>query len=564
MFFAGSLLSSALVVAILGAAPSAATCGPPTATTLNGTYVGERWDALRQDIFRGIPFAQPPVGDLRYAIPKPLDTKWNGTRNATVFSPSCVGDTSNAYSGGTVQVSEDCLTLNVIRPSGYGPSSKLPVVVWIYGGGFRSGGSSLAAYNQSWIVNRAALSGTPIVAVSINYRVGGFGWLWSNELKMIGASNLGFRDQRLALHWIQENIAAFGGDPTKVVIQGESAGGVSVGHHLVAYGGRNDNLFRGAIAQSGTPATYKSYDTADQWQPFFNAVANATNCSRPVGSGVLACLRKVPVADLSAALISYAPNENPYTPLMDGDIFKISTTTSMKKGEFLKVPFIVGTNFDEGATFAPRNINTTEQFIKSLSLTTTGGNNISDTTGQIIAALWPDLPQIGIPATYHSRPDPSSGYGYMWKRAASYAGDQQLHSSRRLTSQMWAKYSNVSLFSYHFNVVPQGAKPEVAVSHGVEIPFSFYNVNTTGFTQAPATYTQISGLMTNMWISFITTLSPNAKGHSGVSWPPYSLEKPQNLVFDVNVTNLAYLEDDIFRAEAINFLIEHYEEYWGR
>ena len=350
-----------------------------------------------------------------------------------------------------------------------------------------------------------------------------------------------------------------------VTISGESAGGVSVGHHLVVYGGRNDSLFRGAVAQSGTPATYKYYETADQWQPFFDAVANATNCGSPSDGNKLDCLKNVPVVDLCAAFIDLAPNENPYTPFIDGDMITSSTTTSLKEGRFLKVPFLVGTNFDEGTAFATKNINTTEDFIASLSKTTTGGTNISEVTGQIIAALWPDVPALGIPATLSDRPSLDSGYGAQWKRSAAYAGDQQLHSSRRLTSQSWARYSpNASVYSYHFNVVPIGARPEVAVTHAVDIPFWFNNLDKIGVPQAPATYVKTSALMVAMWISFVNYLTPNINVMTDITWPKYILDKPQNLVFDANKTEMVYIEDDTYRAEAINFLIENYEAYWGR
>lgn len=338
----------------------------------------------------------------------------------------------------------------------------------------------------------------------------------------------------------------------------------------MAYDGRDDGLFRGAIAESGSPATYKYYEDAASWQPFFDDVVSATNCSRAADK--LSCLKTVPVSVLSDAFIKYAPNENPYTPFIDGDMIAQSTTTSMKQGKFIKVPFICGTNFDEGTAFAMRNINTTEQFKQSLSETTTGGTNISNTTADIIAALYPDIPAIGIPATFRGHPTADSGFGYMWKRVATYTGDQQLHSSRRLTAQSWAK-NGVPLYSYHFNVLTNGVDPHVGVTHGVEIPFVFYDVTGAGATSQgnanpfegkPASYKHLSALMTKMWINFVNDLDPVSAGIGGVQWPVYSLDAPQNLVFDANVTNLAYVEDDSYRTEAINFIIENYEKYWGR
>jgi carboxylesterase type B len=144
------------------------------------------------------------------------------------------------------------LTLNVVRPSGY-DGVALPVGLWIHGGGYVEGGGADHRYNLSFIVKNAAEAGIPIIGVSINYRLAGWGFLFSKELQDAGAGNLGLRDQRIALSWVHENIAAFGGDPSKVTIWGESAGAGSVGAQLVAYGGRDDGLFRGAIAESGAP-----------------------------------------------------------------------------------------------------------------------------------------------------------------------------------------------------------------------------------------------------------------------------------------------------------------------
>lgn len=227
-------------------APSA-----PTATVRNGTLTGYYQATYDQDYFLGIPFAQPPIGDLRFRPPMPLNSTWPGSKNATEYSPQCIGYGMDTWSQGNY-VSEDCLTLNVIRSTGSG--NGLPVLVWIHGGGFFNGGSSDHRYNQSFIVEQAALAGNPIVAVSINYRLAEWGFLYGQAVQDSGNTVLGFRDQRLALQWVQENIEAFGGDPSRVTIQGESAGGTSIAALLLAYGGRDDGLFAGAIAESGPPA----------------------------------------------------------------------------------------------------------------------------------------------------------------------------------------------------------------------------------------------------------------------------------------------------------------------
>ena len=147
-------------------------------------------------------------------------------------------------------VSEDCLYLNVIRPAGY-ENQNLPVGIWIHGGGLSMGGTRDERYNLSFIVDNSVQIGKPIIGVSIAYRLTAWGFLQSSEVSGSGNTNIGLRDQRLALHWLQENIHAFGGDRSKVTIWGESAGAGSVGWHITAYNGRDDGLFRAGIMESG-------------------------------------------------------------------------------------------------------------------------------------------------------------------------------------------------------------------------------------------------------------------------------------------------------------------------
>lgn len=238
------LLTAILAVLCFEILPVAGAAQPPLARTRNGTYSGTHSSTYGTDFFLGIPFARPPTGSLRLQRPASLNTAWAGIRQATSYGPGCIGSLADSTT------SEDCLTLNVVRPSGFS-GQKLPVGVWIYGGGWSNGASNDPRFNLTWIVRQSVAINKPIIAVSINYRLSAYGWLWSTDVVNKGVANLGLRDQRLALHWLQENIAAFGGDPSKVTIWGESAGGVSVGNHLLAYNGRNDGLFRGAISESG-------------------------------------------------------------------------------------------------------------------------------------------------------------------------------------------------------------------------------------------------------------------------------------------------------------------------
>lgn len=206
--------SSAAYAAVL---PRNVSSSAPSVTLKNGSYYGVYSSVYDQDFFLGMPFAQPPVDDLRFRQPQSLNTTWTGARNATVYQPECIGYGSDQWVLGN-HVSEDCLSVNVIRPAGVSSDAALPVGVFLNPGGYFEGGNSDPRYNMSFIIQQSQEMGTPFIAVSPNYRLSLWGFLYSQEVVDAGITNLGMLDQRLALHWVQENIAAFGGDPTKVTI----------------------------------------------------------------------------------------------------------------------------------------------------------------------------------------------------------------------------------------------------------------------------------------------------------------------------------------------------------
>jgi carboxylesterase type B len=221
------LIAVCLLLSWAGAVPLEKR-GSPSITIRNGTILGDSSGGV--DSFKGIPFAQPPVGNLRLRPPLPLDKSF-GTIVSKTIPPACpqfyfdqstipsavLGSLLNLPLLQTIQQeSEDCLTIDVIKPSTATESSNLPVLFWIFGGGFELGSTQI--YDGSNIVQKSIALGQPIIWVAVNYRVGGFGFLPGKEIKADGASNLGLKDQRLGLKWVQENIAAFGGDPEKVTI----------------------------------------------------------------------------------------------------------------------------------------------------------------------------------------------------------------------------------------------------------------------------------------------------------------------------------------------------------
>lgn len=535
---------------ILGLVPTAQAwwyqSNGPTATVKNGTVVGTHSSAYNQDFFLGIPYAQPPLGVLRFTNPQSLNSSFAGSLSATQYSPDCVG-----Y-GDDVALSEDCLYLNVIRPSNAG--RQLPVAVWIYGGGLRGGGTADTYYNLSFIVENSVKIGKPIIAVSFNYRLSGWGFLSSQEVTATGNTNMGIRDQRLALHWIQENIAAFGGDRNKVTIWGESAGALSVGYHLTAYNGRDDGLFRAAIMESGAPINYNTYRVEADYQPTYDALVNVTGCNV---IDTLNCLRHAPFDVVNNFFNTTDDGMWNPVPIVDGDLIQKWGSIQLSQGNFVHVPILTGANTDEGTSFPPNNTNTSAEFITYA--TTDPLMFLPVSIAPEILTAYPETAEYRIPSDQlvgdYQYP------GSQFRRVAAFAGDVRIIANRRATCQTWSA-NGVKAYCYRFNT---RTKPYyLGVQHFDEVAFVFDNVDGLGyagfgladpFQDKPQSYRDLAFLMSASWVSFVHDLDP------GLHWPVYNNKQPQNLVWDANVTGLTFVEDDTFRQSGIQWIIDHALSY---
>jgi carboxylesterase type B len=301
------LLLAACLLPVTFAAPTAEKRQLTPAVQLPyATVVGSSVAGV--DSFKGIPYAKPPVGPLQLKPPQPI-TSNIGTIQAIGLPRVClqyllqvdesnlpvetVAKLLNSPFGQTVQDSgEDCLTINVQRPSYANENSRLPVVFWIYGSAFQF--RSTQAYDATELILSSVLQGKDIVYVAVNYRVGGFGFLPGREILADGLSNLGLLDQRLGLHWVADNIIKFGGDPSKATIWGESAGSVSVLHQMTMYNGNNTYrdlpLFRGAIVDSGSIIPSDPVN-CPKGEAVYNTVVQTAGCV--AAQDTLACLRSV-------------------------------------------------------------------------------------------------------------------------------------------------------------------------------------------------------------------------------------------------------------------------------
>ena len=321
------------VLGLSGAAPAPREA--PTATVAEGRIAGAWQDDVR--IFRGLPYAAAPVGTRRWQPPE-APPSWSGMRQATQFGPDCV---QPAYPADSVYFeaprpqSEDCLTLNIWAPAG---AKKAPVIVWIHGGSLQFGGSASPMYDGREFARRG------IVFVSINYRLGVFGWFahpgLSAESPEAVSGNYGLLDQIAALRWVQRNVAAFGGDPANVTAMGESAGALSVSYLLASPKARG--LFAKAIVQSTNMRAMPRLREAAFGLP--SAEASGQALGEALGAADIAALRAVdPDALLAAAVRARFAAQ----PVVDGVVVPDQLVNILDRGAQMKVPLLAGFNSGE-------------------------------------------------------------------------------------------------------------------------------------------------------------------------------------------------------------------------
>lgn len=449
--------------------------------------------------FLGVPYAAPPTGARRWRVPE-LAPHWDGVRDAGQFGADCMQTlTPGGFGPWTPEymapgpVSEDCLFLNIWTSS---PSARgLPVLVWIHGGGFMSGSGAAPIYNG------AALAHDGVVVVTLNYRVGVFGFLAHPELTREAAgepsSNWGLQDIIMALQWIRTNIHAFGGDPDAVTIAGGSAGAISIHDLIVAP--HAQGLFRRAIGQSGLPSTLP---------PPTLAVGEQTGLAFQTSRGAasLAELRRMPAMQLIAG-------EQPhFLPVIDGVLLTDDPDALAARGAINEVDMIVGQTADENSAFSPRYGARTAADFSALLADVSG-----DQAGRL-AALYPASTD-----------------------AERFEAGQNLLRDRGLAAHYaWARRRAGSItYVYLFDQIEPG--PEATrwgAFHGSEIPYVFRTLSAARqrpFTQADR---DVSNVISNYWLNFIRTGDPNGSGLP--PWPRYDSRHPEMIVVGAS-TNAAPL-----------------------
>lgn len=503
---------------VLGLVLSACLLGGPNANAqlVGATVRTDAGDLLgtagpQGTAFLGVPFAAPPVGDLRWRAPQAVP-RWNGVRPAQAFGPACMQD-PRIPPAGIGNNNEDCLYLNVHVPPRAGTAQPLPVMVWIHGGAFINGAGS--QYDGTALAREAKA-----VVVTVNYRLGIFGSLALDALAGEDkAGNYALQDQQAALRWVRRNIEAFGGDPGRVTIFGESAGGTSVCNQLISPAA--NGLFHRAIIQSGTcPSVQPSRAQA---VAVGNAYAQTLGCV--AGPAQLACLRSKPAVQalLASPVIDAADPASlgQFSPHIDGAVLPEQARTAFRAGRFHRVPVLLGNNADEGTLFIAlafelqRGSPMTEAEFQAM-VRGSAGNADDSPIGAWAASIVLDAYSPG-------------RYGSPNLSAAALLGDSLFACPTQFLAR--ALSDHVPTYAYEFQeknapafiddpFMPWGA------FHASELPFVFgTRIVTTPPSPDPAEVATpaqqaLSRAMMAYWGQFAATGQPNGAGQR--AWPRFN------------------------------------------
>ncbi|KAJ7291098.1 carboxyesterase [Mycena rebaudengoi] len=501
--------SSALAADVTSSTSLSSKLGP----VVNVGYAAYAGNATLPDItfYGGIPYIKPPVGDLRFAPPTKLDESTRHLTNDDIvdarnWGPLCIQQPAVVGFG-----YEDCVTLNIWKPANATANSKLPVYVYIHGGGSYYNSAQGFPAND-WV----ARSGGGLIAVSLQYRLGLLGFLSgsafakrSNSGTAVAGPNNGLLDQRAGLEWIQRHIAAFGGDPTKVTIGGESSGGGSVALHLTAFGGEKNPPFRAVVIESaGLDPIY----TDEHTEECFGAVTKQVGCDD--ASDVVKCLRKASLGAIVSA-VNNKPSTCKFLPVIDRDYVTGIPSQLFAEGRFSKVPILAGHTAQDGSIFVGKP----ESIVTDADVTTAILKRYTTLSAATMAALLVTYP----PASK------STPWTTQWERAMYAYMESELSN--------WDYYiGNVSgkaAFNYRWDapdpnlIAARGSF--VGAAHTSEL-FYLYDGTNSGpsatvagpvFTAFNAAQDVVARQAVAWWSSFARTLDPNTFAVPGSpKWEP--------------------------------------------
>ncbi|XP_039197774.1 cholinesterase-like isoform X2 [Crotalus tigris] len=540
-----SLRCCLLLLLLFPLASSSSSNGDTVVITSSGPIKGKQFLAGPGSVtaYLGIPYAEPPLGKLRFQKPLPHQP-WTQTLEASSFGNSCpqfIFQDFPEVETWTPKTphSEDCLSLNIWVPHPQ-PSSPVPVLVWIHGGGYFTGSSSLDVFNG------ASLAATEnVIVVSINYRLGALGFFY---LPPAAPGNLGLWDQQLALRWIKENAAAFGGDSSRVTIFGLSAGGSSVNFHLLA--SKSQDLFAQAVIQSGAANAFWSWRSPEEAKRLSLEFAHLLGCSEDSNTSILHCLESKNVSEFIQHEISMYFKGGfllnfPFRPTVDGDFLLGDPEKLMEEGQIQVKPVLIGKTSDEGASFAPyvfsnttHNLINQEQLLKGIGLLVP---NATEDFVQTIALRYSEGNQG--PAKYRS--------------ALSQFYTDHIIACPLIEAARNIRKTGSPVYAYLFAHRPSGSVwPEwIGATHGAEASYVFGTLESVlpvnqMFTEAEA---RLSRKMMQYWAEFARTGNPAGLVATEDEW----------LLYNATEQNFFLLNTEPFQERAnehCDFLKSHFSK----
>jgi para-nitrobenzyl esterase len=468
--------------------------GAEPVKTENGQVQGTVENGLK--IYRGIPYAAPPVGGLRWKAPQPA-LKWNDVLHADKFGPA--GLQNNPAISNLAPPSEDCLYLNVWTPA-KSAKEKLAVMVWIHGGGFMAGTPAEQLYHCEHLAKKG------VVVVSIGYRLGVAGFLahpaLSAENEKGASGNYGLLDMIEGLKWVKRNISVFGGDPGKVTVFGESAGGIAVS--MLCVSPLAKGLFHGAISQSGGSfgPVRSGGGPGENVQSLADAEEAGKAWALKAGASTADELRRLPADKLMVSM----PGAGIAWPVMDGYVIPDDQYKLYEAGKFNDTPILAGYNSDEGASFpgAP----TLETYVK----------NTQERYGSFAEKLLKLYPP---------------GEGKLAKTARDLMRDTAFGWHTWTWARLQTKAGKSNAFLYYFDHHPEypadSPKAGFGAAHSDEMPLVFHQFGLPGRPEANDVDIALSEMIMSYWTNFAKHGNPNGKGLP--EWPIYNDAKPQAMHF---------------------------------
>ena len=499
-----------------------------TAQTQQGALRGQLEDEVH--VFRGVPFAQPPVGDLRWRRPQPV-APWDGVRDALEFGPVSIqpsrpaaGPFAGIMGHSQERMSEDCLYLNVWTPGL--DDNRRPVMVWIHGGGLFSGSGSSPAYDGAPLAARG-----DVVVVTINYRLGALGYLPDPALANADEAegNFGFHDMLASLQWVQDEIAAFGGDPNNVTIFGESAGGIAVGILLASP--LAEGLVHHAIIQSGAADRLHSRESVAEMLPFYY---RELGIEQPTADD----LRRLPADDLLQAQVALAgadPAVNPaaglhgiFNAVVEDEFLDAVPLDAVRNGRSANVDLLAGTMRNEFTLLAAMSglTDLNEERALELLAPLVGGSERAGECYETYRAL---RIQRGEPI------DPLAVYN------AVMTDRQYRGSTRRLLDAHAAAPGRT--YSYLVEQQSPMFEGRLGAPHALDVPLIWgTNDLMRDFVGDDPQVDQLSGFMMDAWINFARTGDPTTNALPG--WPQYRADRPYTMVFGPDVRTVTEERDE--------------------